>query len=57
MKYHRIGFTAAQSAEIWERWKKGEGLKSIGLTLGKPSLCILTLSLFGIARAECLSDW
>jgi mandelate racemase len=28
--YHRVGFTAAQSAELWERWKKGEGLKSIG---------------------------
>jgi IS30 family transposase len=39
-KYHRIGFTAAQSAELWERWKKGEGLKSIGRILGKPSSCI-----------------
>ena len=39
-KYHRIGFTAAQSAELWERWKKGEGLKSIGRALGKPSSCI-----------------
>ena len=28
--YHRVGFTAAQSAELWERWKKGEGLKSMG---------------------------
>jgi len=42
MKYHRIGFTAAQSAELWERWKKGEGLKSIGRALGKPSSCIFT---------------
>ena len=39
-KYHRIGFTAAQSAELWERWRKGEGLKSIGRALGKPSSCI-----------------
>ena len=38
--YHRIGFTAAQSADLWERWKKGEGLKSIGRALGKPSSCI-----------------
>jgi IS30 family transposase len=38
--YRRVGFTAAQSAELWERWKKGEGLKSIGRTLGKPSSCI-----------------
>jgi hypothetical protein len=32
--YHRVGFTAAQSAELWERWKKGEGLKSIGRAFG-----------------------
>lgn len=39
-KYHRVGFTAAQSAELWERWRKGEGLKSIGRVFGKPSSCI-----------------
>ena len=39
-KYQRIGFTAAQSAEVWERWKKGEGLKSIGRILSKPSFRI-----------------
>jgi IS30 family transposase len=39
-KYHRIGFTAAQSSDLWERWKKGEGLKAIGRVLGKPSSCI-----------------
>jgi hypothetical protein len=33
--YHRVGFTAAQSAELWERWKKGEGLKSIGRALAQ----------------------
>src|SRR5262249_17907622 len=38
--YHRVGFTAAQSAELWERWKKGEGLTSIGRAFGKPSSCI-----------------
>ena len=38
--YHRVGFTATQSAELWERWKKGEGLKSIGRAFGKPSSCI-----------------
>jgi IS30 family transposase len=38
--YHRVGFTAAQSAELWERWKRGEGLKSIGRVFGKPSSCI-----------------
>ena len=35
--FHRIGFTAQQSAELWERWKKGEGLKAIGRVFGKPS--------------------
>ncbi len=39
-KYRRVGFAAAQSAELWERWKKGEGLKSIGRDFGKPSSCI-----------------
>jgi hypothetical protein len=29
-KYIRVGFTAAQSSELWDRWQKGEGLKSIG---------------------------
>jgi IS30 family transposase len=39
-KYIRIGFTAAQSSELWDRWRKGEGLTSIGRALGKPSSCI-----------------
>ena len=39
-KYIRVGFTAAQSSELWDRWRKGEGLKSIGRVLGKPSSCI-----------------
>jgi IS30 family transposase len=39
-KYRRVGFTAAQSAELWERWKKGEGLKSIGRVFGKTSSSI-----------------
>jgi hypothetical protein len=46
-KYHWVGFTAAQSAELWERWKKGEGLKSIGRAFGKPSSCIFAP--FGVA--------
>jgi IS30 family transposase len=41
-KYHRVGFTAAQSADLWERWKKGEGLKSIGRVLGKSSSSIFS---------------
>ncbi len=39
-KYIRVGFTAAQSRELWDRWQKGEGLKSIGRVLGKPSSSI-----------------
>ena len=40
--YYRVGFTAGQSAELWERWKRGEGLNAIGRVLGKPSSCIFT---------------
>ena len=39
--YHRVGFTAAQSAELWERWKKGTGVKAIARALGKSHSCIL----------------
>ncbi len=39
-KYIRFGFTPAQSSELWDRCQKGEGLKSIGRVLGKPSSCI-----------------
>jgi len=39
-RYERIGFTAAQSAELWDRWKRGERLTAIGRELGKPSSCI-----------------
>jgi IS30 family transposase len=30
-------YTAAESAEIWDRWREGEGLKSIGRVFGKSS--------------------
>ena len=33
----RRHYTAAESAEIWDRWRKGEGLKSIGRVFGKSS--------------------
>ena len=49
--YYRIGFTAGQSEELWERWKRGEGLKAIGRVLGKPSSCIFShLSVSGGIR-------
>ncbi len=41
-KYRRVGFSAAQSAELWDRWQKGEGLKSIGRVFGKPSSSIFS---------------
>ena len=41
-KYQRVGFSAAQSAELWDRWQKGEGLKSIGRAFGKPSSSIFS---------------
>ena len=37
-KYRRI--SAVQSAELWERWKTGEGLRSIGRAFGRTSSCI-----------------
>ena len=40
--YYRIGFTAGQSEEFWERWKRGEGLKAIARVLGKPRPAITT---------------
>jgi len=49
--YYRIGFTAGQSEELWERWKRGEGLKAIGRVFGKPSSCIFShLSVSGGIR-------
>ncbi len=33
-------FTPAESAEIWDRWQRGEGLKAIGRIFGKPSSVI-----------------
>jgi IS30 family transposase len=33
-------FTAAESAQIWDRWQRGEGLKLIGRVFGKSSSSI-----------------
>ena len=40
LRRKRRFFTAAESAEIWERWRRGEGLKSIGRVFGKTSSSI-----------------
>lgn len=34
-KYRRTMITPAESAGLWERYKRGEGLKAIGLALGR----------------------
>ena len=39
-KYIRVGFTPAQKKELWERWRRGEQMKSIGRELCKPSSSI-----------------
>jgi IS30 family transposase len=50
-KYRRTGFTAAQKIELWDRWQKGEGLKSIGRVFGKSSSSIYShISPFGGIR-------
>jgi hypothetical protein len=34
-------FTATESAEVWDRWQRGEGLKLIGRLLGPTSSAII----------------
>ena len=34
-KYRRTKVAATESAELWERWKRGEGLHAIGQALGR----------------------
>src|SRR5256884_8533838 len=41
-RFHR-GFAAAEKAELWDRWKRGESLKAIGRAFGKPSSSIYFL--------------
>ena len=36
----RRGFTASEKTEMWDRWQRGESLKSIGRVFGKPSSSI-----------------
>ena len=33
----RVHFTSAQRAELWERWKRGEGIASISRSLDRRS--------------------
>ena len=36
----RINYTAAQKAEIWDRWQRGETLNAIGRVFDRPSSSI-----------------
>ena len=36
----RINYTAAQKAEIWDRWQRGESLNAIGRAFDRPSSSI-----------------
>src|ERR1035441_10315823 len=38
-RFRRV-FTAAEKTELWDRWQRGESLKAIGRTFGKPSSSI-----------------
>ncbi len=37
---YRRGFSAAEKTEMWDRWQRGESLRSIGRAFGKPSSSI-----------------
>ena len=39
----RIKYTAAQKAEIWDRWQRGESLNSIGRLFDRPSSSIFNM--------------
>ena len=49
----RRGFTASEKTEMWDRWQRGESLKSIGRAFGKPSSSIYGhVSRYGGIRPE-----
>ena len=39
----RIKYTAAQKADIWDRWQRGESLTSIGRLFDRPSSSIFNM--------------
>ena len=39
----RIKYTPEQKADIWNRWEKGESLKSIGRLFDRPSSSIFNM--------------
>ncbi len=47
----RLGYTVAEKTEMWDRWQRGESLKSIGRAFGKQSSSIhFQLSPYGGIR-------
>ena len=47
----RRGYTLAELEEVWDRWKRGESLKSIGRVFGKqPSSVYRQLAPYGGIR-------
>ena len=46
MKYHtRIYYSAEQRAEIWDRWQRGESMRSIGRVFDRQSYSAFSVSL------------
>ena len=39
----RIKYTAAQKADIWDRWQRGESLNSIGRLFDRPSSSVFNM--------------
>ena len=39
----QIEYTAAQRADIWDRWQRGEGLTAIGRIFDQPSSSIFNM--------------
>jgi hypothetical protein len=47
----RIKYSAAQKAEIWDRWRRGESMSSIGRVFDRESSSVFSLlSLTGVIR-------
>jgi hypothetical protein len=37
---YRRGFSTSEKTEMWDRWQRGESMRSIGRVFGKPSSSI-----------------
>ena len=54
----RIKYTAAQKADIWDRWQRGESLNSIGRLFDRPSSSVFTmLAPTAAQKAEMWDRW